>query len=86
MSFSDFPPWVYALLVWYAFGVWAVGALFAGIVRDREPLPIKQRWAVWLFALGGVVLFIYVACNGYVQKGFVLTEHGARRLRKKIGH
>lgn len=78
--------WIFTFLIWYALGVWAVGALFAGMIWDREPLPRSERWAVWLFALGGVPLFIYVACNGYVQKGFVLTERGAARLRKKIGH
>jgi hypothetical protein len=85
MSFSDIPWWIYALLLWYACGIYTVGALFAAIVWDREPLPEDRHWG-WLLALAGPFLWIYVRWlrPEDLKKGFVFTKRGAARLRKKV--
>jgi hypothetical protein len=75
-----------AFLVWYALGIAAVGALFAGMVWDGEELPTKGRHWVWIFALLGGFLFATVLLlrSGDFRRGFVLTDRGAKRLKEKI--
>lgn len=84
MSFSDIPLWTYVVVLWYGSGVYAVGAIFAAMVHDGQSLPASQRYFVWVLALTGIFLIIYVRRIGDLGKGFVLSDRAVERLKNKL--
>ena len=69
-------PLLEAVFLGGLWGVIALGALLFAVatVIDR---PTLIRWAVWAFALGGVVLLLFGAMNFYTHIGmYVNIAHG----------
>jgi hypothetical protein len=83
-NIPDIPLWTYLImLIWYFFGIWAMGAMLSVQIWDGMSYQENVRW-FWIGALGGPLFLLLVFLNGDLGRGHIIPSRCGRRQAEKI--